>query len=150
MRATFSTLTSILTSTLVFALTLAVAVSAVSPNALAQGTSAEKPPSGGPRRQLGTIIYAGLGGAVLGLSTLSFYGRPQDKLANIAIGFAVGVIGGTIAVTYSAATNPDEFYGSGVEIEKILGPAPSPMVIANRNADESSPAFSTSYELATF
>jgi glycerol uptake facilitator-like aquaporin len=69
------------------------------------------PASGGPRKQLATIIYAGLGGAVLGLSTLSFYGRPQDKLANIAIGFAVGVIVGTSVVTYNAATNPDEFYG---------------------------------------
>lgn len=67
--------------------------------------------AGGPRKQLATIIYAGLGGAVLGLSTLSFYGRPQDKLANIAIGFAIGVIAGTSVVTYNAATNPDEFYG---------------------------------------
>src|SRR5580704_14870733 len=33
---------------------------------------------GGPRKQLATIIFAGLGGAILGLSTLSFYGRPQD------------------------------------------------------------------------
>ena len=52
----------------------------------------EKPSSNGPRKQLATILFAGLGGAVLGLSTLSFYGRPQDKLENIAIGFAVGVI----------------------------------------------------------
>jgi hypothetical protein len=42
--------------------------------------------SGGPRRQLATILFAGLGGSILGLSTLSFYGRPQDKLSNIAIG----------------------------------------------------------------
>jgi hypothetical protein len=68
--------------------------------------------TGGPRRQLATIIFAGLGGAVLGLSTLSFYGRPQDQLANIAIGFAGGVIVGTTYVTYKAATNPAEFYGS--------------------------------------
>ena len=67
---------------------------------------------GGPRRQLATILFAGLGGAVLGLSTLSFYGRPQDKLANIAIGFAGGVIVGTTFVTYRAATNPSEFDGS--------------------------------------
>lgn len=83
-------------------------------NALAQQQMAGEsagPASGGPRKQLATIIYAGLGGAVLGLSTLSFYGRPQDKLANIAIGFAVGVIVGTSVVTYNAATNPDEFYG---------------------------------------
>jgi hypothetical protein len=65
----------------------------------------------GPRKQAATIIFAGLGGAVLGLSTLSFYGRPQDKLSNIAIGAAVGVIIGTVYVTYRAATTPSEFYG---------------------------------------
>jgi len=65
----------------------------------------------GPKKQVATIIFAGLGGAVLGLSTLSFYGRPQDELANIAIGAGVGIIIGTIYVTYRAATTPDEFYG---------------------------------------
>ncbi len=84
------------------------------------------PPTGethatsGPRRQLATILFAGLGGAVLGLSTLSFYGRPQDNLANIAIGFAGGVIIGTTYVTYKAATNPAEFYGTRPLIEGEL------------------------------
>jgi hypothetical protein len=64
----------------------------------------------GPRRHLGTIVFAGLAGAVLGLSTLSFYGRPQDRLSNIAVGFAIGVIGGTIYTTYKAATEPHDFY----------------------------------------
>lgn len=64
----------------------------------------------GPRRQISTIVYMGLAGAVLGLSTLSFYGRPQDHLTNIPIGFGVGVIFGTVYMTYQAATNPDEFY----------------------------------------
>jgi hypothetical protein len=64
----------------------------------------------GPRRQISTIVYCGLAGAVLGLSTLSFYGRPQDKLTNIPIGFGLGVVVGTIYMTYQAATNPDEFY----------------------------------------
>jgi hypothetical protein len=61
----------------------------------------------GPRRQLATILFAGLGGAILGLSTLSFYGRPQDNLGNIGLGFAVGVIAGTIYVTYKSATTKD-------------------------------------------
>lgn len=69
----------------------------------------------GPRKQLATIIFAGLGGAVLGLSTLSFYGRPQERLANIAIGFAVGVIIGTIYVTYQTATKPKEYYGTSLD-----------------------------------
>lgn len=64
----------------------------------------------GPRKQLATIVFAGLAGAILGLSTLSFYGRPQDYLSNIAIGFAIGVIVGTSYTTYQAATRPYEFY----------------------------------------
>ena len=78
----------------------------------------QKPHGGGPRKQLATIIFAGLGGAILGLSTLSFYGRPQDYLANIPIGFAIGIIGGTCVVTYRAATNPQELYGTRPELEK--------------------------------
>lgn len=73
----------------------------------------EQPPaSASPRKQLATIIFAGLAGSILGLSTLSFYGRPQDKLANIAIGFALGVVGGFIYVTYTAVEDPNRFYGS--------------------------------------
>jgi hypothetical protein len=76
---------------------------------------------GGPRKQLATILFAGLGGSILGLSTLSFYGRPQDHLANIAIGFAVGVIVGTAYVTYKAANDPRELYGNHYipELEKM-------------------------------
>ena len=66
----------------------------------------------GPRKQLATIIFAGLAGSIMGLSTLSFYGRPQDHLENIAVGFAVGVIGGTAYVTYKAAMQPEDFYGT--------------------------------------
>ncbi len=88
----------------------------------ADGTA--KASSGGPRKQLATIIFAGLGGAILGLSTLSFYGRPQEKLSNIAIGFAFGIIVGTSYVTYKAASNPAEFYGtaavSQIEREQLL------------------------------
>lgn len=74
----------------------------------------------GPRRQLATIVFAGLGGAVLGLSTLSFYGRPQDNLGNIGIGFAAGVIIGTIYVTYKAATSHD--YDSSQEKQFQFAP----------------------------
>ncbi len=80
----------------------------VASTSFAQGTSEEKPKSG-PRRQLATIVFMGLGGAVLGLSTLSFYGRPQDHLSNIAIGFAVGVITGVVVVTYSVASKPNYY-----------------------------------------
>lgn len=61
------------------------------------------------RSSIAKIIYAGLGGAVIGLSTLSFYGEPQDHMGNVAIGFAAGIIGGALYVTYSSvAMNPME------------------------------------------
>lgn len=81
--------------------------------------------NGGPRQQLATIIFAGLGGAVLGLSTLSFYGRPQEKLSNIAVGFAIGIIAGATYTTYKAATDPLDRYrevnGSEEEIDLFSG-----------------------------
>ena len=85
--------------------TILIAMFIFSETALAQANRSDVKPSG-PRQQLAVIIFSGLGGAVLGLSTLSFYGRPQDHLNNIAIGFAVGVIGGTIFTTYRTATRP--------------------------------------------
>ncbi len=69
----------------------------------------------GPKKQLTMIFLSGLGGAVLGLSTLSFHGRPQDHLGNIAIGFAVGVVFGTIYVTYNTATKPKEYLGETLD-----------------------------------
>ena len=57
-----------------------------------------------------TGIGLALAGAVLGLSTLSFYGRPQDHLSNIAVGFAVGIITGTVITTYQAIHAPYEQY----------------------------------------
>jgi hypothetical protein len=106
----------ILTSAMTFLIVVAL-VAAPFQTASAQATppaaSSTSDKGGGPRKHLATIIFAGLGGAVLGLSTLSFYGRPQDNLSNIAVGFAFGVITGTALVTYKAASSPEEFYGQG-------------------------------------
>lgn len=107
-----------------FAKTLLVIVLLISTPAWSQ----QQPPAGasgqsdvvskyGPRRQIATIVYMGLAGAVLGLSTLSFYGRPQDKLSNIPLGFGVGVVIGTIYMTYQAATNPQDFYRAEYKYE---------------------------------
>lgn len=71
-------------------------------------TSSDKP-SGGTRKQLTMIVFAGISGAILGLSTLSFYGRPQDKLNNIWGGFAVGIIVGAIYSAYSVTSQPRQF-----------------------------------------
>lgn len=78
----------------------------------------------GTRKQIAGIVFSGLAGAVLGLSTLSFYGRPQDRLSNIAVGFALGIIVGSVFITYGATTNPDKFYGrelsASFDSEKLL------------------------------
>ena len=51
------------------------------------------------RRSIATIIFCGVGGAVLGISTLSFYGDPQNHIGNITTGLALGLIGGTTYIT---------------------------------------------------
>lgn len=90
-------------------------------------------PSGGPRQKLATIIFAGLGGAVLGLSTLSFYGRPQDKLSNIGIGLGLGIIVGTVYTTYRTATEPYQVYETSSAVEAFR----TQSLAQNRGADAS-------------
>jgi hypothetical protein len=50
------------------------------------------------KRSIATVIFAGLGGGILGLSTLSFEGKPQEHTSNITTGAALGVVGGLIYV----------------------------------------------------
>ncbi len=53
------------------------------------------------------ITAAGVGGAVLGLSTLSFSSKPSDDLGHIWTGAAVGIIVGVIYVAYRQALGPN-------------------------------------------
>ncbi len=55
-------------------------------------------------RDLTTVAGLGLGGAVLGLSTLSFVEEPSDHLKNILIGGAVGIVIGVGVVAYNQAS----------------------------------------------
>ncbi|MFP5457478.1 MAG: hypothetical protein ACLGG7_01995 [Bacteriovoracia bacterium] len=54
------------------------------------------------------VAGAGVGGAVLGLSTLSFYDKPSKSIANIWTGAAVGIIVGVIVVAMSHAQKSQE------------------------------------------
>jgi hypothetical protein len=56
-----------------------------------------------PREAIGGILMAGLVGGILGLSTLSFYDKPQDNIRNISIGAGVGMIAAAIYMTYNVA-----------------------------------------------
>ena len=104
----------------------------------AQVDQAQTSAGAGPRKKLATIIFSGLAGAILGLSTLSFYGRPQDRLSNIAVGFAVGIISGTVFTTYQAATQPQDLYAMD---EKI-----NPLWADNRSLQKNSPTYQLGYE----
>lgn len=68
----------------------------------AQAEAQEKSTFPNLRRNAATIIFCGLGGAVLGLSTLSFYGKPQEHMGNIYVGLGVGLIAGSGYVYYKA------------------------------------------------
>lgn len=62
------------------------------------------------KRDVLTISGLGLGGAVLGLSTLAFFDEPKKHTKNIAIGGAVGIIIGVGIVAYSHATEGNTYY----------------------------------------
>jgi hypothetical protein len=92
---------------------LSLSLVLVAPKAWTQESSTTSRGTG-PRKQIAIIMFAGVAGAVLGLSTLSFYGRPQDKLVNVPIGGGIGIIVGAIYTTYKAATQPREFMDGSI------------------------------------
>ena len=55
-----------------------------------------------------TVAGAGVGGAILGLSTLSFYEKPSKHLTNIWTGGALGLIAGVIVVAINHAEKTQE------------------------------------------
>lgn len=54
------------------------------------------------------VGIAGAGGAILGLSTLSFYDQPSKHIANVWTGAAIGIIAGVIFVAYNSAQKGSE------------------------------------------
>lgn len=74
------------------------------------------------RRGTAIVLFAGVGGGILGLSTLSFYGRPQEHTTNITTGALLGVLGG---LTYVLAEglqpeNPSRGFQVGVQEDGLL------------------------------
>lgn len=88
----------------ILSLTLALCASFVfSHQAKAQSSTNET--SMAWRRGTAIVLFAGIGGGILGLSTLSFYGQPQEHTENITLGGLAGVIAGLGYVSYKAS-NP--------------------------------------------
>lgn len=79
------------------------------------------------KRNIATVMFAGLGGAVLGLSTLSFYSSPSDHTGNIWVGLAVGLVAGTVYVVNREMQTPSVDYG------KVQWPTNPSQRIATQN-----------------
>jgi drug/metabolite transporter (DMT)-like permease len=58
------------------------------------------------KRKFSVVALCGVGGAVLGLSTLSFYGEPQEHFSNVWTGLIVGLVAGTV---YVSTEKQDEY-----------------------------------------
>lgn len=112
------------------ALVLLITIALIHPSAWSAPGGKSELGAPGPARPLTTIVFAGVAGAILGLSTLSFYGRPQDKLNNIAVGAAIGIITGAMYTTFKAATEPRDFYNLNE------APATPPLRLAERDLSE--------------
>lgn len=74
------------------------------------------------RRNTAIVLFSGVGGGILGLSTLSFYGRPQEHTSNITTGALLGVLGG---LTYILADGlkkeePSRGFQVGVQGDGLL------------------------------
>lgn len=61
-------------------------------------------------QDLNVVMGTGLGGAVLGLSTLSFVERPSEHLKNVVLGASLGIIVGVGIVAFGQANKSKERY----------------------------------------
>lgn len=69
------------------------------------------------RNSVSVILLSGLVGGVLGLSTLSFYDKPQDNIRNITFGAGAGLIAAVIFLTATAASQPPPLEGKKASLE---------------------------------
>ncbi len=96
-----------------FFLTIVISVSCMAQD---QPANQEKGDIVGDTKQdLYIITGVGLGGAILGLSTLSFVESPEDHYKNIIVGASLGIIGGVIVV----ATLQADRTGSYIDPEYV-------------------------------
>ena len=87
------------------------------------------------KRGVATILFSTLGGAVLGLSTLSFYGEPQEHTNNIVTGALLGAVGGSAYLLYDSATpapTPIDYtqsFDEQIKNKKALASAKAPTLV---------------------
>lgn len=93
------------------------------------------------QNDLVVIGAAGIGGAVLGLSTLSFYDKPSKHVSNIWMGAAVGIIAGVIVVAVGHAQKSQEAF----EEEAYYSPKTTPDFVTSEryawHVEQTTPTF---------
>lgn len=90
-------------------LSLVLTLSFLTPGLVwAQAAQGEEDIVASTQNDIMLIAGAGVGGAILGLSTLSFYDKPSKNLANIWTGAALGIIGGVVIVAISHANKSQD------------------------------------------
>lgn len=88
------------------------------------------------KRGVATILFSTLGGAVLGLSTLSFYGDPEEHTENISTGALLGLLAGSGYLVYDSSRPPQGSYDISQSFEdqmknkRALANAKAPVVIS--------------------
>jgi hypothetical protein len=98
--------------------------------AFAQDANSESPLQ--VRNALGVILLSGLVGGIIGLSTLSFYPKPQDNIRNIFFGAGAGMIIATLGTTLAVAQTPPEKADSDLQWAPLLDPSSLGLMLSYR------------------
>lgn len=101
------------------------------------------------KRTTATILFSSIGGGILGLSTLSFYGKPQEHTDNITNGVLIGFLAGVSYVMYDnydqrSAAN-DNVLPQKIQQQALLQVA-DPSTNKKRGPDLSWPLLSFQYQ----
>jgi hypothetical protein len=88
------------------------------------GVYGRSPTIMGLRRNIAVVFLSGIGGALLGLSTLSFYSDPSNHVSNITIGLGLGLVGGVSYVIVEAYKPQTESQLSLDPIQELQAKAP--------------------------
>jgi len=91
-----------------FACSLLIALSFILPHSAWAQAASNDDLVESTRNDLLMVAGGGVAGAVLGLSTLSFYDKPSKHVSNIWTGAAIGIIGGVIIVALGHAQKTQE------------------------------------------
>jgi len=96
------------------------------------------------RNAVGTILISGLVGGIIGLSTLSFFPRPQDHIRNIFFGVGAGMIVATLWTTANVASQPVNTIGQATDLMPNLKSAVISPVKSQGKLQRTEPTFALS------